>query len=386
MFSFTKTRILVAAVVAIAGTGGALYATGTIQKPQYGLEDRGDWGEVSGNSVEIVSSGWIYNPNPFKINISTLDVGYSVNMNGVKLAEGGKEGFYIPKKNNTTIDVSTRLEPDKVPKWWVSHIRNNEKSRLDVPISAELEVFGHPIGIDGVSYTDTIETDIESLMDTSVSKIKGNYSYQTVPETVITPGAETRIQVKDASARFGSVNQESTTLIVDAKIHNPNDYTILTPQFNGDLVMNSVEVANWQANEVSAFNAGNTKISPGETRKVKFKLKLDNSKMDEWFVSHVSNGERTEGRTDIRLGFDLFGTPVTVPPGGKECRFSLQTAILEDNQESSNSFEGCQQGFSDVSNESGSNDDSGSGSLLDDENQSSSDNSSSTGFLDSSGL
>lgn len=381
MISLTKTRLAIALLVAIAGTGGAAYATGVIQKPEYGLEDRGDWGEVENQSVEIVSSGWVYNPNPFKLNVSTLDIGYAVTMNGVKLARGGKKGLYIPSKNNTTIDVSTTLEPDKVPKWWVTHLRNDEESNLRVPINLQLKIFGYPITIDGVSYTDKIETDIESMMDSSVSKIKGNYSYQTVPETVLTPGAETTIQVKDASAKFGKIDSESTRLLIDLKLHNPNDYTIPTPQFNGELLMNQVEVADWQANEVSESTAGNAKIGAGETREVRFKVKIDNSKMDDWFVSHAANNERTDGRLNVRLGFDLFGQTVTLPPGGIRCDFSFQTAILEDNQKSSNDFEDCQKAVFDSDRES-------SGSSTDtDRNDSDSENQSTDdGFLDSSGI
>lgn len=388
MVSLTKTRIIIAAVFGIAGLGGAVYATGIVQTPDYGLEDRGDWGEVSNNSVEIVSSGWVNNPNSFKLNISSLDIGYSVKMNNVKLAEGGKEGLYIPAEDNTTLDVSTELIPERAPKWWVSHIRNDEKSRLNVPVNLQLDVFGYPVVIDGVSYTDSIETDIESMMDSAVSSIEGTYSYETVPETVVAPGAETDIEVRKGSAKFGKVSSESTNLLVDLTLHNPNDYTIPTPQFNGNLRMNGIELASWQANEVNGFNTGNAKLNAGETREVRFKLGIDNSKMDEWFVTHASNSERTDGQMKIRLGFDLFGTTASLPPNGIKCDFRLQTAILEDNQKSENNFEGCQEGVIGAKNNSDNTEDSSgsSDSFLENEDSGSDNDSSDGGLLDSSGL
>jgi LEA14-like dessication related protein len=160
MFSSLKMKALVS-VLAAVGLGGAAFASGVIQAPQTGLEDKGDWGKVTENSINITSTGYVANPNSFGVNLSNLDVSYRLEMNGVGLAEGGKRGIAIEKNANQTISVNTRLNPDKVPSWWVTHLRNDEESRVDVPLTVELKILSFPIKLSGYSYTDTIETDLE---------------------------------------------------------------------------------------------------------------------------------------------------------------------------------------------------------------------------------
>jgi LEA14-like dessication related protein len=328
----------VVAVLGVIGVGSVAFASGVVQVPQAGLADKGDWGQVTEDSINITSIGYIHNPNSFEVNLSSLDVTYRLKMNGISLAEGGKNGLAIEKETNQSISVDTRLKPGKVPQWWAAHLRSGEESRLKVPLNVELKVFSFPLKLSGYSYTDTIRTDLESKMDKAVSQLEGSYSWSLTDAGF----TETSIEVMDGSAKFGKVTSEATNLIVDLKVHNPNDHAIPVPQFNGNLEMNDVTVAEWQANEVTVTNAPSSgKIDAGETREVKLKVEMSNEKIDEWFVSHAANRESTEGAVNIFLGFEIAGQTLTLPRDGIDCGFSFQTGILVDNQSSSSSFSGC---------------------------------------------
>jgi len=377
---FISRKILaVIGIIVLAGAGIAL----AVDKPEYGLEDRGDWANTTEESVNVSSEGYVRNPNSFDINISSLNIAYRLKMNGVELAKGGKEGLNIAAEDNNTVGVQTELDPEKVPEWWVQHMNNDEVSELEVPFSIDLEILGKPISVDGVTYTDSIETDLESKMDKAISQVKGTYSWSPTSAEI----SKTEIEIVDGSARFGKVTEETTPLLVTFEIKNPNDYPIPTPQFHGELIMNSVEVAKWQANEVTVSKAPeNGAIPPGETREIKLRVDMANERIDDWFVSHASQSEQTSGEINLRLGFDIAEQNFQIPKNGDlSCDFSLQTGILVDDQETASEFKGCKEESLSLGSRDGndSNSSNNSDDLLQDESRddsNSSDNSSTDGL------
>jgi LEA14-like dessication related protein len=363
-------KILGALGLLIVAGGGAV-AAGIIEKPQYGLEDRGDWGAVTENSINITSQGYVHNPNSFGVNISGLDIAYRVKMNDVELAEGFKDGLNIAAEDNNTVEVETTLKPEKVPDWWVRHLRNDEVSQLEVPLTIDYRILNRSITLDGISYSDSIETDLESKMDQAIGQVQGTYSWSPTGAEI----SETEIEIVDGSAEFGRVTREKTPLLVTLNVRNPNSYPIPVPQFNGELNMNSIEIAKWQANEVAVTSAPeNGMIAPGENQEVKLRVDMSNEDIDDWFVSHASRDEQTSGEINLRLGFDIAGQTFQIPRnGGLSCGFSFQTGILVDDQETASEFTGCEEeslglGFGVSDNDSGS--DSGSDGLLGDDDSS----------------
>jgi LEA14-like dessication related protein len=235
--------------------------------------------------------------------------------------------------------------------------------------------------VDGISYSDEIETDLESKMNQAVGQIEGTYSWSPTGAEI----TETDIEIVDGSASFGKVTRKSTPLIVDLELRNPNSYPIPVPQFNGELNMNSVELAKWQANEVTVTKAPeNGVIPPGETQEVTLRVDMSNEKIDEWFVSHAAQDEQTEGEINFRLGFDVAGQTLQIPRnGGLSCGFNFQTGILVDDQETDSEFQGCEEeslglGFSGSGNDS----ESDSGGLLDGGDSDSSNSSEDGGLIE----
>lgn len=336
MFPSKKT-VLILIIIGVAAGTVAL----KVEKPEYGLEDRGDWGDVTSDSINITTEGYIYNPNPFAVNLSFIQTGYKLEMNGIELARGGKEALSIGARKNNTVEVETTVDPGKVPEWWVTHMRNNEESRLNVPLTLDLQLFGKQFSVDGISYRDRVETDLESKMDRAVSQLTGSYSWSLTGAEV----SETEIEIADGSGEFGRINRENTRLLVDLEIRNPNSYPIATPQLNGELVMNSIEIARWQANEVTVKNAPeNGAIPPGATREIRLKAEISNERIDDWFISHAAQREQTTGEINLRLGFDVADQTLQVPrEGNLKCDFNFQTGILVDDQETASEFGGCEQ-------------------------------------------
>lgn len=333
----STTRLVLAIAVVLAGAGGAAYGTGMIQKPDAGLVDKGDW-LTSGEQIEVKSTAYISNPNPLRLNLSTLEASYTLKMNSVKLAEGRKEGLYVPKNENRTVNFTTELKTGNIPNWWVTHLRNDEKSNLRIPIKAEMNL--GPLPLSGsYTYRDSISTDIESQLSSSLSQLEGNYSRQLGPEAGL-EATTMDIEVVNAEARFGDVNMRHTELVMPLKVKNRNDYPIATPQLEGSLNMNGVRIADLSANDIET--ASDTSIPPGDTREIVVKAEMSNQNIDDWFNSHVRKQEKTDAELNVYLGFDVGDITVKIPSNnGMTCRFSFATKILVDEKQNTEGFKGC---------------------------------------------
>ncbi len=334
--NITLAKVLIPLL--LVGVPAGAYATGIVQKPGFAVEDRGDWGEVNDTAVEIRSSAVVHNPNGFEINLSRLELGYGVEMNGIELASGDKQGIQIDANGNTTVNLTTVLDVKKLPEWWTSHLEKGEESELEIPVSLGYRVFSVPFSVGGTGYTDTIQTDIIGKLDSSLQEAEGDY---TGPSTAGSP----ELEIRDTSAKWGDVSSDTSEIKMTFAIHNPNSYPVPTPQFEGDFRMNEVAVAEWTANDVEVLNAPEDgKIDAGETRDITFVVDLDNQKMDDWFVSHVRRNEETQAEVEVRLAFTITETTFSIPPEGMKCSFMFRTGILVDNQKSKSRFYGCTRG------------------------------------------
>lgn len=356
-----KTKAVLGVAVMLVGGGAAAYQTGVISVPDFGVQDRGDWRNVSNQSIGIRSTAWINNENPVKLNFSQLEVNFKLKMNGVKMAEGDKNGVAV-EKGNQTLNVDTSLYQQKIPRWWVSHIKGDEKTNVAIQFGVHRRIFGFPLKINGIKYNTQVETDLEKTLSNAMDKMKGNYSG---PAVAGVESTSTDIRIKGGSAEFGKVNMEKTVIDAQVRVHNPNSYPIPTPRLNGELTMNDIRLADVSSEAVRSLN--DAKIDPGETRTVKFKAEIDNGKVDDWLTSHARAEERSSGNVKLHLMFELGGTEFRIPTA--DCDFDVQTGIFVDDQNASSSFEGCSTVGSDFTQDE---DESSGDSLLKDDGENSS--------------
>lgn len=375
--NLTAKKILLAVVATSVISAGVAYKTGAIAKPDAGLVDKGDW--LLEEDIRVESSAYIYNPNPVGLNLSNFSADYILKMNGVKLAEGTKHGVRIPENGNRTINFTTDLETDNIPAWWVTHLSRGEESQLMIPVEASLRVGPLPLSFSGYSYTDKIETDIEGSLSSSLSEIEGSYSRNLGPEI----GLESNsfdIEVVNASARFGEVDRESTELVIPIEIRNRNSYPIPTPRLGGDLELNGVRIAEFDANDLEG--AEDTNIPPGQTKEVTVRAEMSNERIDDWFQSHVRKGEKTDAELSVYFIFEVGDTSISIPSDdGMTCRFDFATMILVDQKADTDGFSGCSGIIRGDSQETGSGEDEEGLLEEDGSNSSTGDDSDSSGSL-----
>ena len=68
-------------------------------------------------------------------------------MNGIELAEGSSDvATVIPPWSETTLTLVTEIDNGKLDEWWVSHIRNGERTRVKIVLRPFVEVAGEEFG------------------------------------------------------------------------------------------------------------------------------------------------------------------------------------------------------------------------------------------------
>lgn len=330
------------AVVALGLVIGGLFAVGVLGVPDAGLEDN-EWGEVTDDRIEVLTMVWIDNPNPIGIG-GDIDVEYDVELADVRLAEGEATDVGISSGNQTQ-ELSTDLRQQRLPEWWAAHINADEQSDLAVNATVHASV-GPFSGSPSTTHEDEIETDIEGAIDDGLSELEGEY---TAVETGADPGVDgvaidPTYRVVDTEAQWGAVSEGATELPMTFTVENPNPYPLPTPAFSGELNFNEIELAQWDAGELEALDAGrDAAIPPGQTRDISFVVVIDNQDVADWLSTHIEADEESDVELTAQLVAEVNGYRVTMPRHEEaiRCDYRLETAIFVDENENELEDRGC---------------------------------------------
>jgi LEA14-like dessication related protein len=243
------------------------------------------WGNISEDTTEIISSITIENNNPFKIIIPRVEVDYTIRMNDIKMAHGKIENINL-QKGDTTIEVTSYFDNSKIPEWWISHIKNNEKTIVDIRPMVVIDVEFTEPHIDTPSKTIPINTNL--LEDANI------FDKKTIEIGPI------NITMKSVSAEWGNVDNETTELIFNLIIYNPIPLNILMPQIRYNISMNNIIIGNGSITDNLILKANNDSI-------INLITKIDNNRLDDWFVSHLQNNENSTLKITISSVIEYEG-------------------------------------------------------------------------------
>jgi len=269
----------------------------TIGKP----EIRGithEWGEVTSSTTEVITKIKVYNPNP--VSLPLKDVLTEIYMNDVKMGEGSALKAEIEPNSESAVVISTKLENGRIPEWWVSHIKNGEKSTMDVRgnLVFDLKVteFRYPVEL-----SNSIETDIlAGLSSDTPQKVSAG------PLT---------LRIKSVKSHWGEVNEDYTEIITQAAIHNDNLVPIPITKFRYSVEMNGIKLADGSSDVA-------TVIQPKSEATLTFVTKIDNKMLDEWWISHIKNGEKTKVKIVLQPVIEVAGKELKFTLAEKESEFT----------------------------------------------------------------
>lgn len=334
--SYSVKRVLVGVVGLVVGLIAIIavaYLTGIIGLPSVGVDDPGDWGNTTENSTEIVTTLNVDNPNPIGVTISGgFSAEYQVALNDVELVSGSRDSISIPK-GQSTIQLRSTLDNDKLTPWWVAFVQNNETIEMRATGSAHISALLDKT-VSFPAFERTLLADKRPVVDSfdgAVSEMEGTYTADAV---VGSAGYE----IRDASAEWAEITEPTSNMTLTFEIHNPGDIPVpLVPDgFRLNATGNDVPLFTASGDALTPQNVGpNAMLQPGETRTVVYTVSMDNEHIDEWFLSHVRNGEQTTFVIEPSLEFVVPDTDIgiAIPQNGAGYSCDLQTGILVDGQQ-----------------------------------------------------
>jgi LEA14-like dessication related protein len=281
-------RLVVAVVTLLGATVvlvGAATAIGVFGMPQVVAIDNHLVG-ANETTTKVQSRLVVSNPNPFPITMRRADVAHTVFMNGIPVGGGQASGVSLGQ-GNSSVDVRTGLENERIDEWWVTHVRRGERTNLTVDATVESGRLDRSVTRHVADRT--VRTDIISTFNRSET-IPVNASRAVVSDPVL--------YVNETTAHWGNVTTNRTVIHTRLRVYNPKTYAVPITGVRYDVGMNDVAVANGSTRNISA-------IPPRSRRNVTARLVVDNSRLDEWWVAHVERNQTTAVRVDYAVSLDL---------------------------------------------------------------------------------
>ncbi|SFL11351.1 LEA14-like dessication related protein [Halogranum rubrum] len=290
---FGKLKVGVIVVVLLVGTLGGAVALGAVGTPSVsGVENR--FGGVNETSTVIESDLHVSNPNPLGVALGGLSADYAVSMNGVEMAHGVKSGVDIDR-GNSTLPFSTTMDNERIPAWWVSHIRNGESTTLTVDASVHSSLLDYSFGAPKVERT--VETDLISAFNSTETR-PVNADAPVVSDPVL--------YVNETSAQWGEVNESVTPIDMDFTMYNPKAFPVPVSEIGYTITMNDVTVGN-------GTSAQGYVIPAGGQRTVETRTLVENERLDEWWVTHLERNQRTDLEIDFYAKVRVTGETIRIP-------------------------------------------------------------------------
>jgi LEA14-like dessication related protein len=341
-------------VLLLAALVGSLYRVGGFELPSVRVADVGEWGAVVDRHIEVVSVLEVTNRNPILTRLGdSLRATYHLDLNGVRLADGMKDGVTI-SNGTSSLSLTTAIRREQLPAWWVAYIRNDETIDVQaggeitftglLPFSREIPTVEHRLLTDETPVLDALTSAADSMAgrytvgsDDFLGGIANDF-VGAFTGGVVDLGEVSRAgyEIERGWATWGEVTREETTVVFHFEVRNAGNVPVPSEPDGLHLTL--------EANNVTLFEARNEALSPiesaadrplapGERRTVKYPVAMDNRKVGDWFRSHVRNGERTRLTASLQFVFrpPALGLELVVPSRGfTTATCNIQTSILTD--------------------------------------------------------
>jgi LEA14-like dessication related protein len=303
-----KVGIAIAGVVVLLAALGGAFALGVVGAPSVQSIDNRFSG-VNETTTTIGTDLTVTNPNPVGVNLGGVDVEYTILLNDVEMANGSKNGVAV-ETGNSTLNLTTYMANERIPAWWVSHISNDEHTDLRIEASVSSATLGRTFQAPPV--TRDIDTNI-------IGAFNADYD----PAQELNANREPAVQdpvlyLNSTSGSWAEITEEETTIDMAFTVYNPKSYPISVSEVGYDISMNNVSVGEGQTSQSYT-------LPPGETTTIETTTVIDNTKLDEWWVSHLERGQVTTVAIDIYMRFDLSA----VGAGSVRIPFDTVTQTVE---------------------------------------------------------
>ncbi len=310
----TAGRLKVAGAVVgvlVASLVGAV-ALGVLGTPAVEAVDN-RFGEVDNETTVIDTDLVVDNPNPVGVQLGNTTINYTVRMNDVAMAVGGREGLGV-EPGNSTLEFTTRMDNERIPTWWVTHVNGDERTVVTINATVRTSLLGERQF--DITQEQEVETDIIGQFN----------SDETRPVEADDPPPGVRnpiLYVNRTSASWGEATAETTPIDMEFLVYNPKTVPFTVTELGYEITMNGVAVGEGRTEEATA-------IPPGGTETIRTETLIRNGNLDDWWVTHLRNDQVT----DLRIEFyavvsgELLPQDVRVPLDELTYERTIETDIF----------------------------------------------------------
>jgi LEA14-like dessication related protein len=302
--------VVLAGLVVLAMIAGA-FATGLLGAPSV-VTTESRFGPIDSNETTVITNVTVENPNPIGLTGDDATVSQTVALNGITVASGSRQGISLPAGRSTN-EIETAIDNSAIPRWWVSHVRRDERTTAVIDAQVRSSILGGNVT---VSRERTIETQVlDGFNSTNTRAIEA-------PESVAALRSGPVLYLNRTSASWGEVNETATPIDVRLRVFNPLGVPIPISNLGYTVRMNGVPVGSGATDRLQV-------LEPGRTTTVEASVPIEAARLDEWWVRHVRNGQQTTIRVDFtaRARLPVVGV-VSLPLDGLGYRSNLTTDLL----------------------------------------------------------
>lgn len=321
-------RIVLVLVVLLVAVVGGGFALGILGAPAVQGVDN-TFGNVTAETTVIHTDIGIRNPNPIGIDLGDVSVNYTVEMNGVEMASGAKDGLSLPT-GNSTLALETAMRNDAIPAWWRSHVDNGERTTVLIDATVCSGLLGRSAPI---SRTKEIQTDILSAFNSDEPR-PVNANHALVDDPIL--------YVNETTAEWGAVSESATPIEMAFDVYNPNlqPYAITEVRYN--ITMNEVHVGTGETHQEHVIPSYGTETIPLTTA-----IQVD--QLDEWWVSHLDEAVHGHQVSVLRIEFAAVvelpsGETITIPLDQLTYEERIETDVFDEGLHGSSPSDGTDEG------------------------------------------
>jgi len=289
----SKLRILLTGVLALGVVGAGAFSLGLLGAPGVaGVHN--SFGNVTDETTEIRTELAVTNPNPIGANLGDVSIAYDVRMNDVAMANGTKEGVSIGT-GNSTVSFQTEMRNDRIPPWWVSHIRNGERTTVRIDAVVESGTLGRSFEAPPIERS--VSTDLISAFNSTEDR----------PVNASQPGISDPVAyVNETSASWGEVADARTPIDMRFTVYNAKTLPIAITEIGYNVTMNDVNVGSGATDREYVIEGRTTETIDAETA-------VRNDRLDDWWVTHLERNQVTDLRIDFYAEIEVAGQTYRVP-------------------------------------------------------------------------
>jgi LEA14-like dessication related protein len=261
--------------------------------------------DVGQETATVDSRIVVDNPNDVAVP-GGADLTYVVRLNEVRVARGSESDVPVPP-GNSTVRTNATFDNAKIPAWWVSHVNGDESSIMTTTV--DVGVAGLPVGPTLTVERREIETDLLGPLATEEPSVMA------LNDTEI-------LRLDNQTGRWGEADAERSPLIVSTALENVHERPVEIAGTVYEIRMNDVVVGQGET------TAGIT-LAPGEAATYDVRAAIDTPRMQQWWVSHLRNGESTNLTIRVDAVAEVDGERERLPLTVYERQAVFETDFLE---------------------------------------------------------